>query len=315
MPTEFHLFSALPTELRQEIWKSAITVRPKPAGVRVFRVFDASQEHSIRLEDVPDNRSYRLHPLALGIPLRDKDFVNVNGERMSDISTQIYDLGLWDTCHESKLKVKEAFASVKEHGHASIGYYLSGSAPFYVTLTNQGHNLFILRPDCEGFDLEEICGAFSRTDLVFGIEYRPEWGSQLYAEEQGGELCLATSLFTILGCQVDVIGVYLVDYNLKLKADAPHRPKAGELSCYYARDRRLVEVYLDHENEREHWEYINTVPDGDYRKSSFYFAERMVEAFDEMGIKNPDALYTPWFGLNGFMLSNRHHVYTVSDFM
>jgi hypothetical protein len=69
MPTGFHLFSALPTELRLEIWKLAIAVRPKPAGVRIFRVFDASEEPSIRLEDMPGNRSYRPYPLALGIPL------------------------------------------------------------------------------------------------------------------------------------------------------------------------------------------------------------------------------------------------------
>jgi hypothetical protein len=140
---------------------------------------------------------------------------------MSDISTINYDLGLWNTCHESRLMVREAFASVKEHGHASIGYYLSGSAPFYVTLTGQGHNLFILRPDSVECDLEDIYKAFSRTNLVFGIEYRPEWGSQLYDEEQGGEICPATALFTILGLQ-DITGVFLVDYNLKLKADAPH---------------------------------------------------------------------------------------------
>ncbi|KAG5764922.1 hypothetical protein H9Q72_006994 [Fusarium xylarioides] len=296
MPTEFHLFSALPTELRQEIWKLVIAVRPKPAGVRVFRVFDASQEPSIRLEDVPGYRPYKRHPL--GLPLPGKDFVSVDGESMSDISTQIYDPGLWNACHESRFLMKEAFVSVKEHGHASIGYYLSGSAPFYVTLTNQGHNLFILRPDSLEFDLSGICGAFSRMDLVLGIEYRPEWGSQLCAEEQGGEFCLATGLMAVLGGDTDIIGVYLVDYNLKLKADSPRRPKAGELSCYYARDRRLVDVYLDHENERDHWEYIEPVPDKD-EKSSFAFAEQLHAYYEEMQDRH-QTVYQPSIGLLGW---------------
>ncbi|KAF5674280.1 hypothetical protein FCIRC_7818 [Fusarium circinatum] len=303
MTTEFHLFSALPTELRQEIWNLAISIRPKPAGVRVFRVFDASQEPSIRLQDVPDYKPHKVHTLALGTPLPDKDFVSITGENISDISAQVHDPELWNTCQESRLMMKKAFVSLEGYNFDSMGYCLSGSAPFYVTLTDQGHSLFILRPDSVDFDLDEVFGAFSKTEFALGIEYRPEWGSQLYAEEQGGEMCLAARQIADLGRDLDVGYVYLVDYNLKLKADAPCRPKPGDLGCYYARDRKLVEMHLGHENERDNWEYINPIPDGEYRRSSFYFAESMEEAFDQAAWKLTDGhggIRTPGFGLLGW---------------
>ncbi|KAF5580306.1 uncharacterized protein FSUBG_13419 [Fusarium subglutinans] len=304
MTTEFHLFSALPTELRQEIWNLAISIRPKPAGVRVFRVFDASQEPSIRLQDIPDYKPHKVHTLALGTPLPDKDFVSITGESISDISTQVHDPELWNTCQESRLMMKKAFVSLEGYNFDSMGYCLSGSAPFYVTLTDQGHNLFILRPDSVDFDLEDVFGAFSKTELAFGIEYRPEWGSQLYAEEQGGEMCLAARQIADLGSDLDVGYVYLVDYNLKLKTDASCKRKPHDLRTrYYARDRKLVEMHLGHENERDNWEYINPIPDGDYRKSSFYFAESMMEAFDEAEWKITDGhggIRTPGFGLLGW---------------
>ncbi|KAF5986402.1 hypothetical protein FBULB1_2465 [Fusarium bulbicola] len=300
MTTEFHLFSALPTELRQEIWSLAISIRPRRSGVRVFRVFDPSQEPSIQPQDVPGFIHYCSHPLALGTPLPDKDFVSVTGESINDISTQVHDPELWNTCQESRLMMKKAFVSLEAYGFDSMGYYLSGTAPFYVTLTDQGHSLFILRPDSLAFDLRRVYGAFSKTAWVFGLEYRPEWGSQLYAEEQGGEMCLAISQIAVLSGAMDVGCVYLVDYNLKLKADAPCRPKPGDLGCYYARDRELVEVHLDRENERDNWEYINPIPDGDYRKSSFRFAERMVADLEALGIEHQDWCYKTRIGLLGW---------------
>ncbi|CZR44738.1 uncharacterized protein FPRO_14491 [Fusarium proliferatum ET1] len=299
MPTEFHLFPALPTELRQEIGDLAIAIRPRRAGVRVFRVFDASQEPSIQLKNVSGFAPYRT-PLALGIPLPDKDFASVTGESISDISTQVHDPELWNTCQESRLMMRKAFVSRKGYSFDSMGYYLSGSAPFYVTITKPGHSLFILRPDSLEFDFREIYGAFSETDLVLGIEYKPEWGSQLYAEEQGGEICQAARLITGLGWDQTVSGVCLVDYNLKLKADSPYRPRPEDLGCYYARDRRLVEADPDDERKEEHWEYIDPIPDGDYRKSSFYFAKRMVEAFDEVGMDDHEATFGPWIDLLGW---------------
>ncbi|CVK95917.1 uncharacterized protein FMAN_16141 [Fusarium mangiferae] len=277
MPTEFHLFPALPTELRQEIWDLAIAIRPRRAGVRVFRVFDASQEPSIQLEGVPGFPPYRT-PLALGTPLSDKDFTSVTGESISDISTQVHDPELWNTCQESRFMMRKAFVSLKGYSFDSMGYYLSGSAPFYVTITKPGHSLFILRPDSLEFDLRDIYGAFSETDLVLGIEYKPEWGSQLY----GRDLSSGKS-----------------DYRSRPGSNGS-RPRPEDLGCYYARDTRLVEADPDDERKEEHWEYIDPIPDGDYRKSSFYFAKRMVEAFDEVGMDDHEAPLRPWIDLLGW---------------
>nr|RBQ95945.1 hypothetical protein FVER53263_08494 [Fusarium verticillioides] len=174
MPTEFHLFSALPAELRQEIWDIAIAIRPKPPGFRVFRVFDALQEPSIRLKLVPG--CYYGAILDLGIPLPDKGFVGVNGEIISDISTQIYDPGLWNTCYESRLMMKKAFVPLKGYGYGSMGYYLSGSAPFYVTITERYQGLFIIRPDSLEFEIEYIFEFFSNVHIELGIEYHEDWG-------------------------------------------------------------------------------------------------------------------------------------------
>ncbi|KAF5244802.1 hypothetical protein FANTH_7626 [Fusarium anthophilum] len=301
MPTEFHLFSALPTELRQEIWSLAISIRPRRSGVRVFRVFDPSKEPSIQLQDVPGFSRYCSTPLALGTPLPDKGFVSVTGESISDISTQVHDPELWNTCQESRLMMKKAFVSLEGYGFDSMGYYLSGTSPFYVTLTDQGHSLFILRLDSLEFDLWRIYGAFSsKNDLVLGIEYRPEWGSQLYAQEQGGEFCLAAWLIRALGPSTNFLSVYLIDYNLKLKADASSRRRRDVSFDYYARNRRLVEVGLEDSREREDWEYINPIPDGDYRKSSFYFAERMLADLEAVEIFDQDWSYKPWIGLLGW---------------
>ncbi|KAF5643547.1 uncharacterized protein FTJAE_3347 [Fusarium tjaetaba] len=298
MPTEFHLFSALPAELRQKIWDIAIAIRPKRRGVRVFRLFDALQEPSVRVEDVP-GFDYGAN-LALGIPLPEEDFVGVNGESTSDISTQIYDPDLWNTCNESRLMMKKAFVPFKGYGYGSMGYCLSGSAPFYVTITKRYHDLFIIRPDSLGLAIEDVYDSFSDPNIILGIEYQEDWGSQLYTEEQGGELCRAAELIKDMGWSARTLGVFLVDYNLKLKADASSRRTRDPSLDYYAKDRRLVEVFFNEETEQEQWEYINPIPDGDYRKSSFYFAKHIWEAFEQMNMVVDEEPYTPWIGLLGW---------------
>ncbi|KAF5716682.1 hypothetical protein FMUND_6209 [Fusarium mundagurra] len=299
MATEFHLFSALPPELRQEIWDIAIAIRSKRPGVRVFRILDALQEPSVCLEDVP-GFEYGAH-FALGIPLPDKDIVSVNGGSISDISTHIYHQALWNTCYESRLMMKKTFVPSKGYVYGSMGYYLSGSAPFYVTVTEQCHDLFILRPDSLEFRISDIYDSFSNTDIIFGIEYQEDWGSELYTEVQGGEICPAAELIKDIGSYMAPLAVFLVDYNLKLKADASRRRKPRDLyTRYYARDRRLVEVLFHEEREREQWEYINPIPHEEYHKSSFYFAKRICMAFEEMDISIHRGQYTPRIGLLGW---------------
>ncbi|KAF5592920.1 hypothetical protein FPCIR_5603 [Fusarium pseudocircinatum] len=249
MPTEFHLFSALPAELRQEIWDIAIAIRPKRRGVRVFRIFDALQEPSIRLKDIPGFH-YGAN-FALGLPLPEEDFVGVNGESISDISTHVYDPELWNTCYESRLMMKKAFVPLKGYGYGSMGCYLSGSAPLYVTITKRHHDLFIVRPDSLELAVDDIYYSFSDTDICLGIEYQEDWASQLYTKEQGRELCQAAELLEDMGWTPEIPGVFLVDYNLKLKADASSRRKRDPSWDYYARDRRLVEVFFHEEKERE----------------------------------------------------------------
>ncbi|KAF5705128.1 hypothetical protein FGLOB1_8159 [Fusarium globosum] len=109
-----------------------------------------------------------------------------------------------------------------------MGYYISGSAPLY--FTNPAHDLLILRPDSLGLNLEDIDQALS---------YRISCTSQ---------------------------GIWLVDYNLKRKANAP--PSDG--LCFHARDRRLIQVDIWGDGLLKHWEYIEPVPN--IERSSFAFA-------------------------------------------
>ncbi|KAG4258779.1 hypothetical protein FPRO04_12139 [Fusarium proliferatum] len=237
MPTEFHLFSALPTKLRQQIWSLAI--RPKEPGVHIFRVYGTFWDHqspkAVHFSYSKDRfRELNCDELGLAVPLAHE--APTNKPSAKSVSTYMIDAGLWTACHESMTMMRKAFPRPRsiECGKVRVpepvmGYYISGSAPLYFTI-NPAHDLLILRPDSMGLNLEDIDQALS---------YRISCTSQ---------------------------GIWLVDYNLKRKANAP--PSDG--LCFYARDRRLIQVDIWGDGLLKHWEYIEPVPN--IERSSFAFA-------------------------------------------
>ncbi|ENH75507.1 hypothetical protein FOC1_g10005481 [Fusarium oxysporum f. sp. cubense race 1] len=78
------------------------------------------------------------------------------------------------------------------------------------------------------------------------------------------------------------------NYNLKRKANTP--PYRNGL--FYAGDRKLIELDFLGEDSRNHWEYIEPVPDGDYEKSSFEFVEQLHAYYEEAREDGPEAFFT-----------------------
>ncbi|EWZ85821.1 hypothetical protein FOWG_10912 [Fusarium oxysporum f. sp. lycopersici MN25] len=254
MPTEFSLFSALPTELREEIWNLAI--RPKRSGVHIFRVYSTYMDHETSPEEVihfsANEASFYGHErceLSLAVPLPHKslDGANKDGARMT--SSYMIDTGLWTACHESRSMMKKAFLTIKNTRHGKVPYY----------------------------HLYNVDDALGHKALHVGIEYQSDWGPQFYDELQGDGECPAFD--QIQGLQHNVFApcIWLVDYNLKRKANA-----------------------LPHEGSLGHWEYIEPVPDGDYHKSSIYFAEMLHGSFVHAQKVGPEAMFHPTMGLLGW---------------
>ncbi|WKT50800.1 2EXR domain [Fusarium oxysporum f. sp. vasinfectum] len=238
MPTEFSLFSGLPTELREEIWN--LTIRPKYLGVHIFRVYNTNLDHENPPQEVihfSRNKSCRRerHELDLAVPLAGKELEGTNDP------------------------------SAKNYLKPEVGYYLSGGAPYYFTIKPMSDS-FVLRPDSVYFDLEHIDTALSHGIWNVSIEYQSEWGPKNYDEGHNG-------------------GDY---YNLKRKANAP--PYRNGL--FYAGDRKLIELDFLGEDSRNHWEYIEPVPDGDYEKSSFEFVEQLHAYYEEAREDGPEAFFT-----------------------
>ncbi|KAF5560025.1 hypothetical protein FNAPI_4424 [Fusarium napiforme] len=283
MATEFHLFSALPTELRHQIWNLAI--RPKEPGVHVFRVYGDYWNHlapeAVRFSYHKER--FRGHDaLGLAVPLPHEDSACADRPSAKSMSTYMIDMGLWTACHESMTMMRKAFPrprSIKlgryRFPEPVMCYYISGGAPLYFTI-NPVDDLLILRSGSSEFHLEKEEYALNFKVSQIGIEYESEWGPQLYEYNHDRGECLAFDELSNLFDAWHFSGLWLVDYNLKRKANAPPCE-----ASFYAGDRRLIEVDFSNENDRNHWEYIEPVPDKD-EKSSFAFAEQLHEYYKEM---------------------------------
>ncbi|KAI1045013.1 hypothetical protein LB505_013344 [Fusarium chuoi] len=293
MPTEFHLFSALPTELRHEIWSLAI--RPKEPGVHVFRVYDnywvRQSAEAVQFSYNKDRfRDRGCEELGLAVPLAHEG--PANKPSATSVSTYMIDAGLWTACHESMTMMRKAFPRPRsiERGKVRtlepvMGHYISGSAPLYLTI-NPAHDLLILRPDSTDLSLEGIDQDLSYRLSHIGIEYESDWGQQRFDEHHNQGECPAFSQISTLFERCTWQGIWLVDYNLKRKANAP--PHDG--LCFYARDRRLIQVDIWGDGLLNHWEYIEPVPD--IEKSSFAFALELDAYYERVRQEKSEALPT-----------------------
>ncbi|KAF5986403.1 hypothetical protein FBULB1_2466 [Fusarium bulbicola] len=252
MATEFHLFSALPTELRQEIWNLAI--RPKEPGVHIFRVYGNHWDHqapeAVRLSYHED----QFRGWGLAVPLPHEDAACANKPSARSVSTYMIDMGLWTACRESMTMMRKAFPrprSIKFGGlripEPVMCHYISGGAPLYSTIDTL-EDLVILRSDSLGFQLEKNDCALSFHFWQIGIEYGSDWGSQLYEYNHHRGECLAFDELSNLSDHWNFQCQCLVDYNLKRKANAP--PYDG--LCFHAGNRRLIQVDFLDENDQNH---------------------------------------------------------------
>ncbi|KAF5244801.1 hypothetical protein FANTH_7625 [Fusarium anthophilum] len=174
----------------------------------------------------------------------------------------------------------------------AMGYYISGGAPRYFTM-NPLEDLLILRSDTSEFHLEKDECTLTFHVSQIGIEYEADWGQQLYVYNHDRGECLAFDELSNVFDTWNFHYLFLVDYNLKRKSNAP--PHNG--LCFNAGDRRLIKVDLLDKNDRNHWEYIEPVPDKDER-SSFAFAKQLRAYYEEM--QDRHEVCTPSIGLLGW---------------
>ncbi|EXA35761.1 hypothetical protein FOVG_12910 [Fusarium oxysporum f. sp. pisi HDV247] len=170
------------------------------------------------------------------------------------------------------------------------GHYISGGAPSYITI-RYNYDLVILQLHSLEFEKwdDETVGRLQNIHGI-GIEYRAEWGIDLYEEDEGGDEIDAFDKIWWFGETVNLgTRVWLFDHNLRRKVDAPPCDEernrhfwALQNVSFYGADRKFSSTGLEKGGERlAHWEYINSVADGDYRKSSLYFADRLQELYKE----------------------------------
>ncbi|KAH7240369.1 uncharacterized protein BKA55DRAFT_542955 [Fusarium redolens] len=283
MATTFHLFPFLPQELRDEIW--AFALRSHHRGVQIFRVHKSTvvvRPGDRNIAPMLDERNNSWHFAA---PLESKYYKSLDESPNKNVSTYMIDSGLWTACKESRRVIRKRFAKHSNNPwgppRRAIVSYCSGSSPFCLSIW-PGSDLIILQPD-DFFPTSwsRIVGlAYTPGPYVYpldscreiGIEYDPEWGDGLPAYGSSWGSRNMTLAIAHLFSSSPRHRLWLVDTNLKRKADASS-VQGGKTMQFYANDRKLVQVSLDKgaHNLRE-WEYMHPVGNGAYQKSSICFA-------------------------------------------
>ncbi|KAF5629670.1 hypothetical protein F25303_10161 [Fusarium sp. NRRL 25303] len=298
MASAFHLFSALPKELRLKVWEDAI--RPDLPAVHTLRLQVPGSRVLGRRRDTihfPRRRSaYRLISQTgncLSIPLWNKYLAVIDCDSDFNISPYLIDVGLWAACHESRLMMQKHFRNKPlqySRFPSRKGYYISGGPPLYLTIC-YSNDLVILKFDRLNFRKwgRETLGRLQDMRNI-GIEYRHKWAIEIYEEDERGIEADALNRIDRF-CKAVYYGtrVWIIDHNLRRKADAlPCDEKRGQdfWSCenvsFHGADRKFSSTGLEKGGDRlAHWEYINPVADGEHRKSSLYFADRLHELYEE----------------------------------
>ncbi|KAG5764923.1 hypothetical protein H9Q72_006995 [Fusarium xylarioides] len=287
----FSLFSQLPLELREQIWKMAI--RPDKPGVQTFRVYHlldnpvhAVDIHGLTLEDGshPVRQYDCLGRLALSEWNKYPD--STDGSSDHDISTYLIDSSLWTVCQESRSVMKRVFGSSDTSSQRLSGsataYYLSDSAPSYITIFPKNDLIVLQFDDMLELDRTHLYDLFPEktwgTDgvLNLGSEYNIDWGIRQHGRHVLRELyyLASSTLF---------VNLWIIDHNLKRREGTPPQKDSAKneykkpefKTAFYANDRKFLKVNLELEDDcMDHWEYLKAVPE-DYDDSSIDFANRL----------------------------------------
>ncbi|KAF5680274.1 hypothetical protein FDENT_8477 [Fusarium denticulatum] len=296
----FPLFSQLPLELREQIWKMAI--RPDKPGVHIFRVYHPELDnpgHAVDIHGFTLEHDFRrvcqrdpVCPGRLALPVRNKYPDSTDGSSDHDISTYLIDSSLWTVCQESRSIMRKVHgsndASSQSPLESATAHYLSGSVPSYITIYPK-NDLIVLQFDdilkCDEdyllymfyyMFLEKPWGSDGVVNL--GIEYNIDWGIGEHSDHALSKLySLASSgLFA---------NVWIIDHNLKRREGIPpqkdsveHEYKNPELkTAFYANDRKFLKVNLElGDGCMEHWKYLRVISE-DCDDSSIDFTNRLRE--------------------------------------
>ncbi|KAF4442694.1 hypothetical protein FACUT_1857 [Fusarium acutatum] len=230
---------------------------------------------------------------CVAIPLWNKYIDGIDNGSDSNISTYLMDAGLWTACHESRLMMQESFLHAQWRYESWTEHYISGGAPLYITIRYR-KDLVILQLDSLDFEKwdDEKWGRVRYLRNI-GIEYRPDWCIVFNKEEEEGNGAWEVDAFDKIYCfgeALDSVRIWIIDHNLRRKVDAlPCDEKRGqgfwstENVSFYGADRKFSSTGLGKGGDRlAHWEYINPVADGEHRKFSLYFADRLYDLYKEL---------------------------------
>lgn len=201
MATEFHFFSFLPWELRDQIWKLAI--RPDLPGAHVFRVRStkASEQDDANHKTSDDDDSNCGAKSLLAAPQclpQGVDFTPAAQAAapiswtLNNPSTYLLDSGLWTACKESLLAiekefqvrsrrqkvwgVKELASFHKERGRftlpetATLAACSRGSGRRYVTVFPNQDLVVLQSADVRALDWDVVWDSFPNNGFPPGLE-------------------------------------------------------------------------------------------------------------------------------------------------
>ncbi|KAJ3531655.1 hypothetical protein NM208_g8785 [Fusarium decemcellulare] len=305
MVVAFHRFGYLPKELRDHIWNLAI--RPSCPGVHIYKLENAKNRNKNSFLLAYYSTRYRLAAPSCKTPA----IADESGEssdkmpswRDNNISTYLIDAGLWTACQESRWAMARNFKDVQwpklpgEYDHlrtgwsgklnmATLAYVPGGNCWSHFFHAARPHrDLFILQHpsllvEWEKLDEELVFGSLlgnynGKLNLAF--EYDSKWGVKIEkAKGLFGIIYNIVDAVSFLSSSVDKI--WLVDYNLRRKHDAPAEEEGV---TFYASDRKFTEVECDWEaTSLKDWEYVQEVPGGSKDASSIYFMMELKRAIN-----------------------------------
>ncbi|KAF4470141.1 hypothetical protein FALBO_2978 [Fusarium albosuccineum] len=264
MPASFHLFSRLPSELRNMIWQSAI--RPKRFRAHFFQV----------AQMIPSWR-VRLHPHQ-GIPRPSRGIASpaipsAPCWTLSESSVCLIDGGLWTACKESRRVMEKEFTDDYWDQTGEVGppgkegYFgawlldneastpetcrftgLNGRGRYVTMFPSQ--DLFILQLD----SLDSLGVAhFGSMSLAWpdgprnmALEYGPNWEAVMRHTDIDTirQLEPVKAIVQAVLESPSVWNTWLIDMSVKRKPDeaAMPVPNSSDRWVFYAIDRRFVET-------------------------------------------------------------------------
>ncbi|KAM5345222.1 hypothetical protein ACJ41O_011084 [Fusarium nematophilum] len=252
----FHLFGALPKELRDEIWQFAI--RPSRPAVHIFRTYNQSKGECVGI--------HRTHIVSLGnglsssrlaVPASDQAAAN-------NPSAYLIDWGLWTACKESRVAMQRHLQresqvrsdqKTREEPLSATTCFSGGGDDYsdtrFLTIFPR-RDLCIIQPrDLQTVDWASLrfrvpapnVSTFTSVKNI-ALEFRPEWGAS------AAKVGILESLYlpiirALVGVAEHADNLWLVDYSLKRRRPGS-MPGGGipvsEGQTFYARGRRFVEV-------------------------------------------------------------------------